>query len=94
MSDTSSTKDPGVVVELRGMSGVDCSVQVNVDLDRATLPLWLSKIPWKVREANVTATTRSGKLFALDTLFASPAHNLQRLYIEPTKPRESYRTRL
>lgn len=93
VSDTSSTKDPGVVVEFRGMSGVDCSVQVKVDLDRATMPLWLSRIPWKVREANVTGTTKLGKPFALDTLFSSPAHNLQRLCIEPTKPRESHHTR-
>jgi len=94
VSDTSSTKDPGVVAELRGMSGVDCSVQVRVDLDRATMPLWLSRIPWKVREANVTATTKLGKPFAFDTLFASPAHDLQRLCIELTKPRESHRTRI
>ena len=94
VSDTSSTKDPGVVVELRGMSGVGCGVQIRVDLDRATMPLWLSRIPWKVQEANVTATTKSGKPFALDTLLASPAHKLQRLSIELTKPRASHNNRL
>ena len=93
VSDTSSTKDPGVVVELRGMSRTNCSVQVKVDLDRAIMPLWLYKIPWKVQEANVTATTKSGKSFPLDTLLASPAHNLQRLCIELTKPRALHRAR-
>ena len=93
VSDTSSmTKDPGAVVELRGMSGVNGTGWVKVDLDQATLPLWLSRIPWKVQEANVTVTTKSGKSFALDTLFASPAHNLRRLRIELTKPRASHRT--
>ncbi|KAF9644336.1 hypothetical protein BDM02DRAFT_3122072 [Thelephora ganbajun] len=86
VSDTSSTKDPGVVVELRGMSGVNGSVQVRVDLDKATMPLWLSRISWKVQEAHIVATTKIGKPFALDTLFASPAHNLQLLCIELTKP--------
>ena len=93
VSDTSSTRDPGAVVELSGMSGVNGRVEVKVDLDRATMPLWLSRIPWKVQEANVTATTKSGEPFALDTLFASPAHNLQRLRIELTKPRALHRTR-
>jgi len=92
VSDTSSTKDPGVVVELNGMSGINGSVQVRVDLDKATMPLWLSKIPWKVQEAAVAATSKSGKPFALDTLFASPTHNLQRLCIELSKPRASHRT--
>ena len=94
MSDTSSTRDPGVVVELRGMSGVNGSVEVKLDLDKATLPLWLSRIPWKVQEATVVATTKSEKPFALDTLFASPAHTLRRLCIELTKPRASHRTSL
>jgi len=96
VSDTSSmTRDPGVVVELHGMSGVKgCVVQVRVDLDKATMPLWLSRIRWKVQEASVTATTKSGKPFALDTLFASPAHNLRRLRIELTKPRALHRTSL
>lgn len=89
VSDTSSTKDSGVVVELCGMSGVGCSVQVKVDLDTATIPLWLSRIRWKVLEANIAATTKSGKALALNTILASPAHNLQRLCIEVTKPRAS-----
>ena len=87
-SDTSSTKDPGVVVELRGMSGVNGGLcRVTVDLDRAAVPLWLSKVPWKIREADVIVTTKSQKTFAVDTLFASPRHNLQRLRIELAKPR-------
>lgn len=94
VSDTSSTKDSGVVVELRGMSGVNSSVEVKLDLDKATMPLWLSRIPWKVQEAAIAATTKSGKPFTLDTLFASPVHNLQRLCIELTKPRASHRSRL
>lgn len=93
-SDTSSTKDPGVVVELRGISGVSRSVRVTVDLDKAAMPLWLSKISWKVQEANVTVTTKGGKPFALDTLLACPAHNLQQLQIELTKPRALRHTRL
>ena len=92
-SDTSSTKDPGVVVELRGVSGMNGSVRVTVDVDKATMPLWLSRIPWKVQVANVTVTTKSGKPFALDTLFASPAHNLQQLHIELTQPRALRHTR-
>lgn len=87
VSDTSPTKDPGAVVELRGMSRVNGSVRVTVDLDKATMPLWLSRIPWKVQTADVTVTTKLGKPFALDTLFASPAHDLQQLHIELTKPR-------
>ena len=86
-SDSFSTKDPGVVVELRRMSGVNGSVRVAVDLDKATMPLWLSRIPWKVREATVTVTTKSGKPFALDTILACPAHNIQRLEIELAKSR-------
>ena len=92
-SDTSSTKDPGVVVELRGMSGANGSVQVTVDLDKAAMPLWLSRIPWKVQEANVTATSKSGKPFALNTLLACPAHDIQRLYIDLANPRAFNRTR-
>ena len=87
VSDTSSTKDPGVVVELRGMSGKNGTVRIEVDLDKATMPLWLSKIPWKVQEAKINVTTKSGKPFALDTLLASPAHHLQRLHVKLTKPR-------
>ena len=95
VSDTSSmTRDPGVVVELHGMSGLNGSVQVRVDLDKATMPLWLSKIPWRVQEAKITATTKLEKPFALDTLFASPSHNLQRLRIELTKPRALHHTSL
>ena len=94
VSDTSSTKDPGVAVELRGMSGLNESVRVKVDLDKATMPLWLSKIPWKVHEAKVSVTTKLGKPFALDTLFASPAHSLQRLCIKLTKPRALHCVRL
>ena len=89
VSDTPSTKDSGVVVELCGMSGAGCSVQVKVDLDTATMPLWLSRIRWKVQEANVAATTKSGKALALNTILASPAHDLQRLCIELAKPRAS-----
>ena len=88
-SDTSSAGGPAVVVELRGMSGVDGSVRVKVDSDNAAMPFWLSKIPWKVQEANVTVTAKSGRPFALDTLFTSPAHNLQHLCIEVAKPRTS-----
>jgi hypothetical protein len=94
VSDASSTKDSGVIVELHGISGVNGSVQAQVDLDNATMPLWLSRIPWKVREARVAATTKSGVPFALDTLFSSPAHNLQRLDIELTKPRALHRIML
>ena len=94
VSDTSSTKDSGVVVELCGMSGAGCSVQVKVDLDTATMPLWLSRIRWKVQEANIAATTKSGKALALNTILASPTHNLRHLCIEMTKPRASrYQTR-
>ena len=94
VSDTSSTKDPGVVVELRGMSGTNGSVRIKVDLDKATMPLWLSKIPWKVQEAKVTVTTKAEKSFPLDTLLASPAHNLRRLRIKLAKPRALRRTKL
>ena len=86
-SDTTSTKDPGVMVQLRGVNGVNGSVRVSVDLDKAAMPLWLSRLPWKIQEADIAITSKSGKPFALDTLFASPAHNLQRLHIELTKPR-------
>jgi hypothetical protein len=93
-SNTSSTKDPGVVVELRGMSGVNGSVQVTVNLDKAAMPLWLSRIPWKVQEANVIVTSNLRKPFALDALLASPTHDIQRLCIELTKPRALRHTRL
>jgi len=86
VSDASSTRDSGVVVELCGMSGAGCSVQVKVDLDTATIPLWLSRIRWKVQEANIAATAGSGKALALNTILASPAHNLRRLCIELAKP--------
>ena len=44
-SDTSSTKDPGVVVEVKGVSGVRGGVcKVTVDLDKAALPLWLAPL--------------------------------------------------
>lgn len=85
-SDTSTTGGPGVVVELKELSGSNGSCRVAVDLDKATMPLWLSKIPWVVQGVEVTVTTKLGKPFALDALFASPAHNLLRLHIELATP--------
>ena len=76
------------------MSGTNGSVRIKVDLDKATMPLWLSKIPWKVQEAKVTVTTKAEKSFPLDTLLASPAHNLRRLRIKLAKPRALHCTKL
>jgi hypothetical protein len=86
-SDTDSTKDPGVVVELKGVGGVAGWCRVAVDLDKAAIPAWISKVPWKVKEAEVVVTTKLNNQFAVDELFAAPGHDLQRLCIELTKPR-------
>lgn len=95
-SDISPTNGPGVVVELQGMSvsGKNGRARVTMDLDKAAMPMWLSRIPWRVQEADITVTTKLGKLFALNTILAPPVHDLQRLQIKLDKPGALHHSRL